>query len=94
MKRYLFTTLPSNDLGLFTRSLPIARELAEFKMMLSFYQMGSGPTSLAPSGVSSQGKRQNITVRAFQVLVCPIFASRQIERSSNENYHSYQWYQR
>ena len=27
MTRYLFTTLPSNDLGLLTRSLPIAREL-------------------------------------------------------------------
>jgi UDP:flavonoid glycosyltransferase YjiC (YdhE family) len=27
MSRFLFTTLPSNDLGLLTRSLPIAREL-------------------------------------------------------------------
>jgi hypothetical protein len=28
MRTYLFTTLPTNDLGLLTRSLPIARELA------------------------------------------------------------------
>ncbi len=28
MSRFLFTTLPTNDLGLLTRSLPIARELA------------------------------------------------------------------
>jgi UDP:flavonoid glycosyltransferase YjiC (YdhE family) len=28
MTRYLFTTLPTNDLGLLTRSLPIARELS------------------------------------------------------------------
>ena len=28
MKRFIFTTLPSNDLGLLTRSLPIATELA------------------------------------------------------------------
>ena len=27
MSRYLFTTLPSNDLGLLTQSLPIACEL-------------------------------------------------------------------
>ena len=27
MSRFLFTTLPSNDLGLLTRSLPIARKL-------------------------------------------------------------------
>jgi len=28
MTKFLFTTLPTNDLGLLTRSLPIARELA------------------------------------------------------------------
>jgi len=29
MTTFLFTTLPTNDLGLLTRSLPIARELRE-----------------------------------------------------------------
>jgi UDP:flavonoid glycosyltransferase YjiC (YdhE family) len=36
VKRFLFTTLPTNDFGLLSRSLPIARELtAKVRKVLS-----------------------------------------------------------
>jgi MGT family glycosyltransferase len=46
MARYLITTLPSNDLGLLTRSLPIARELAERGHSTMFCSPGSAPRKL------------------------------------------------
>ena len=46
MKRYLFTTLPSNDLGLLTRSLPIARELAKKRNEIIFCSPGQAPSKL------------------------------------------------
>jgi len=46
MKKYLFTTLPSNDLGLLTRSLPIARELAKKGNEIIFCSPGIAPRKL------------------------------------------------
>jgi len=46
MKKYLFTTLPSNDLGLLTRSLPIARELAKKGNQITFCSPGPAPSRL------------------------------------------------
>ena len=46
MKRYLFTTLPSNDLGLLTRSLPIATELAKKGNEIIFCSPGQAPSKL------------------------------------------------
>ena len=46
MNRYLFTTLPSNDLGLLTRSLPIARELAKKENEIIFCSPGQDPSKL------------------------------------------------
>lgn len=46
MKKYLFTTLPSNDLGLLTRSLPIARELAKKGNKIVFCSPGKTPSKL------------------------------------------------
>jgi UDP:flavonoid glycosyltransferase YjiC (YdhE family) len=43
MKRCLFTTLPSNDLGLLTRALPIAKELAGFGFEVSFCHPAKSP---------------------------------------------------
>lgn len=46
MTKYLFTTLPSNDLGLITRSLPIARELAKKRNEIVFCSPGQAPGKL------------------------------------------------
>ena len=46
MKRYLFTTLPSNDLGLLTRSLPIAHELRSRGNEVAFCSPGKAPKEL------------------------------------------------
>lgn len=46
MKRYLFTTLPSNDLGLLTRSLPIAQELKKLGHEIAFCSPAKAPERL------------------------------------------------
>ena len=46
MKRFLFTTLPSNDLGLLTRSLPIARELRDRGHEIAFSSPAKTPSRL------------------------------------------------
>ena len=46
MTRYLFTTLPTNDLGLLTRSLPIARELAALGHSIVFCSPAKAPRRL------------------------------------------------
>jgi len=55
MATYLFTTLPSNDLGLLTRSLPIARELRELGHEVVFCSPGRAPrTVLWDAGFASR----------------------------------------
>ena len=46
MTTFLFTTLPTNDLGLLTRSLPIARELAEQGHTILFCSPAYAPSRL------------------------------------------------
>ena len=46
MNKYLFTTLPSNDLGLLTRSLPIARELRNRGHQIAFCSPAKAPNKL------------------------------------------------
>ena len=46
MARFLFTTLPSNDLGLLTRSLPIARGLAAHGHEIAFSSPARAPRAL------------------------------------------------
>jgi UDP:flavonoid glycosyltransferase YjiC (YdhE family) len=46
LKKFLFTTLISNDLGLLTRSLPIARELAERGHRVAFCTPTKAPAKL------------------------------------------------
>lgn len=46
MNKYLFTTLPSNDLGLLTRSLPIAGELRNRGHQIAFCNPAKAPTKL------------------------------------------------
>lgn len=46
MKKFLFTTLPSNDLGLLTRSLPIAQELTKLGHKIVFSSPAKAPNSL------------------------------------------------
>lgn len=61
MKRYLFTTLPSNDLGLLTRSLPIARALAKKGNEIIFCSPGRAPTKLiAEAGFDNQLPRHPV----------------------------------
>lgn len=46
MKKFLFTTLPSNDLGLLTRSLPVAGELAKRGHEVAFCSPAKAPSRL------------------------------------------------
>ncbi|MEJ2656724.1 MAG: hypothetical protein P8012_05950, partial [Desulfobacterales bacterium] len=46
MSRYLFTTLPTNDLGLLTQSLPIARELRDRGHQIAFCSPARAPVKL------------------------------------------------
>jgi UDP:flavonoid glycosyltransferase YjiC (YdhE family) len=46
MRKFLFTTLPSNDLGLLTRSLPIASELAGRGHRVAFCSPARSPSRL------------------------------------------------
>jgi hypothetical protein len=46
MAKFLFTTLPTNDLGLLTRSLPIAQELAANRHQISFCSPAPSPSRL------------------------------------------------
>jgi UDP:flavonoid glycosyltransferase YjiC (YdhE family) len=46
MKKFLFTTLPSNDLGLLTRSLPIASELRNRGNQIAFCSPAKAPIKL------------------------------------------------
>jgi len=46
MTRFLFTTLPTNDLGLLTRSLPIARELSAHGHTIFFCSPARAPSQL------------------------------------------------
>ncbi len=46
MSKYLFTTLPSNDLGLLTRSLPIARDLRNRGHQIAFCSPAKAPRKL------------------------------------------------
>ena len=58
MAKFLFTTLPTNDLGLLTRSLPIARELAARGHHVLF----SSPAQ-APSRLIAEAGFQNLLPR-------------------------------
>lgn len=44
--KFLFTTLPSNDLGLLTRSLPVASELAKRGHEVAFCNLAEAPSKL------------------------------------------------
>jgi len=46
MSKYLFTTLPTNDLGLPARSLPIAQELRKRGHQVTFCNPAQAPTRL------------------------------------------------
>ena len=46
MKKFLFTTLPTNDLGLLTRSLPLAKELAGLGHNIAFSSPAKAPDRL------------------------------------------------
>src|SRR5512142_3233743 len=55
MSRFLFTTLQSNDLGLLTRSLPIARELRALGHDVVFCSPGAAPRKVvADAGFDSR----------------------------------------
>jgi UDP:flavonoid glycosyltransferase YjiC (YdhE family) len=58
MSRFLFTTLPSDDLGLLTRSLPIAKGLSKLKDEVVFCSPAKAPSKL----IAESGFR-NVTPR-------------------------------
>lgn len=61
MAKFLFTTLPTNDLGLLTRSLPIARELAKRSHEVIFSSPAAAPRRLvAAAGFSNLAPRHPI----------------------------------
>lgn len=75
MTRFLFTTLPTNDLGLLTRSLPIARELSAHGHEILFCSPAKAPSLLiAEAGFENLLPRHPLydlisTDQSFQGLV-------------------------
>jgi UDP:flavonoid glycosyltransferase YjiC (YdhE family) len=69
MKKFLFTTLPSNDLGLLTRSLPIANELKKLGYKIAF----SSPAK-APDRLIKDAGFENLTPKhpLYQIRNLPI----------------------
>jgi UDP:flavonoid glycosyltransferase YjiC (YdhE family) len=65
MTRFLFTTLPTNDLGLLTRSLPIARELAGFGQDITFCSPAAAPRRL----IADAGFENNIPRHPLYELI-------------------------
>ena len=66
MATFLFTTLPTNDLGLLTRSLPIARELAANRHTIVFCSPAPSANRLISEAVSKTsypGTRSTISSR-------------------------------
>ncbi len=61
MSRYLFTVLPSNDLGLLTRSLPIARDLQNHGHEVAFCHPAAAPRKL----ISNAGFENRLPSRPF-----------------------------
>jgi UDP:flavonoid glycosyltransferase YjiC (YdhE family) len=65
MTRFLFATLPSNDLGLLAQSLPIARELAERGHEITFCHPAKAPGRL----IADAGFRNRIPNRPLYCLL-------------------------
>jgi len=69
MKRLLFTTLPSNDLGLLTRSLPIANQLAKNGYDIAFSSPAKAPEKLiAEAGFKNLIPRHPLFFISFDML--------------------------
>ena len=75
MARFLFTTLPSNDLGLLTRSLPIARELKKYGHEVIFCSPAPAPRQLiAEAGFENPIPRHPLYELAAQGISLRQFA--------------------
>lgn len=81
MTKYLFTTLVSNDLGLLTRTLPVARELAGRGHQVAFCNSASAPRKLIaeagfenlpqkhPLHYSNEFQRRGQNLRGFSQML-------------------------
>ena len=87
MSRYLFTILPSNDLGLLTRSLPIARELRSRGHHVAFCHPAEAPRTLIsragfenllPSRPLYRCTGGNLTFGNISRLLCSRYAKRDV----------------
>lgn len=89
MTRFLFTTLPTDDLGLLTRSLPIARELAARGHTVFFCSPAKAPSCLiAEAGFENLTPRHPLydlmaTGQTFQGLARFIAAKKYRQRYSS-----------
>ena len=89
LTRFLFTTLPTNDLGLLTRSLPIARELAARGHGIVFCSPAQAPSRLiAEAGFENILPRHPIyelmgTTQNLKGLVAFLAARKHKERYGN-----------
>ncbi len=85
MKRFLFTTLPSNDLGLLTRSLPIASELAQRGHRIAFCSPAKAPSQLiAEAGFDNLVPRHPLYCLLMEDLnprgLCRVVTSERLKR--------------
>ena len=66
MSKFLFTVIPTNDFGVLTRSLPIARELKKRGHEVAFCHPASGPQIvIAEEGFENLEKKN---LQLMQVL--------------------------
>jgi hypothetical protein len=67
MSRFLFTTLPTNDFGLLTRSLPIACELKNRVHEIAFCHPARGPQILiADAGFENLQPEETLKNHEYQ----------------------------
>ena len=76
MSKFLFTTLPSNDLGLLTRSLPIARELRTRGHEIVFCSPARAPNRL----ISDAGFENLLPQDPFYALMSGDFSFTRLTR--------------
>ncbi|MFX0205542.1 MAG: glycosyltransferase, partial [Candidatus Hodarchaeota archaeon] len=76
MKKCLFTVLPSNDIGLLTRSLPIAKELVKLGLEVTFCHPAKSPGLL----IKEAGFENRIPEEPFFRLISSGFSFKNLSK--------------
>jgi len=87
MKKYLFTTLFTNDLGLLTRSLPIARELRDRGHQIAYCNSAEAPSKLISDAAFINLLPSGLVPHAFRFHCHPICLHRSVKGYGRSSYY-------